>query len=70
MATDTPLMPPLLVDEREARRLLGNVSTKSLFNWRCHAGLPYVRLGKRVMYCPTDLLRWIEQRKEVGDEQL
>src|ERR1043165_3413749 len=55
--------PPLLIDEREARRLLGGVSAKSLFNWRRDLGLPFVRLGTRIMYSPIELQHWIDQRK-------
>ena len=57
---------PLLVDEREARRLLGNVSAKSMFNWRRCAGLPFVKCGSRVMYTPADLDAWVERQKQKG----
>jgi hypothetical protein len=61
-----PMLAPILVDEREARRLLGNVSAKSMFNWRRLADLPFVKLGNRTMYCPADLARWIEEKKHKG----
>jgi hypothetical protein len=57
---------PLLVDEREARRLLGGVSAKSMFNWRRFEGLPFIKLGSRTMYCTVDLARWVVGRKQKG----
>lgn len=63
MATDTPL----LVDEREARRLLGGVCQASLYNWRKREGLPFVMLGRRVMFAPADLAKWIEGKKGVAN---
>lgn len=60
---DGQALSPLLVDEREARRLLGGVSSKSMFNWRKSAGLPFLKLGSRVMYSPADLAAWIERQK-------
>ena len=52
---------PLLLSEREAARVLGNLCQKTLFNLR-QRGLPYIKVGTRVMYRPRDLERWIEQR--------
>lgn len=51
----------ILVNERTACHLLGDVSAKSLFNWRKH-GLPHVKLGTRVLYDPAALRRWVEER--------
>ena len=59
---------PLLVDERTAARLLGGLSVRSLFNLRQREGLPFVRIGARVMYCPADLAAWIESRREGGND--
>lgn len=28
-----------------------------------HLGIPYVKAGKRVMYCVSDLQAWLESRK-------
>ena len=53
---------PLLVDEREARRLLGGVCAKTMYNLRCQ-GLPFVKIGSRVMYSPADLAAWIQRQK-------
>ncbi len=56
---------PLLVDEREARRLLGGLCAKTLWNLR-QKGLPFVKIGTRTMYSPADLARWIETQKGGG----
>ena len=60
--TALPSPTPLLVPEPEARRLLGNVCAKTLYNLR-QSGLPFVKLGSRVMYSPADLAVWIERQK-------
>jgi hypothetical protein len=59
---------PLLVNEVQARAMLGNVSAKSMFNWRKSAGLPFLKLGSRVMYSPADLAAWIQRQKGVDHE--
>jgi len=58
----TQSAPPLLVPEREAARLLGGLSIKTMFNLR-QRGLPFTKIGSRTMYCPADLARWVEQQK-------
>jgi helix-turn-helix protein len=54
---------PLLVDEREARRLLGGLSTKTLFNLRRAGALPFIKIGSRVMYDLGELRHFIERHK-------
>ena len=54
--------PPLLIPETEARRLLGGVCSKTLYNLRCK-GLPHVKIGERTMYDPGDLAQWVRERK-------
>ena len=44
--------------------MLGGLSTKTLYNLRKFEGLPHVKIGTRVMYCPADLAKWIESRKQ------
>jgi hypothetical protein len=55
-------IPQLLLNEAEARKALGGISRASLWNYR-KAGLPYVRLPGRVMFSPTDLQSWINDRR-------
>ena len=56
------LLPPLLVDELAARRLLGGLCAKCMYNLR-QQGLPFVKVGSRVMYVPADLAAWVERQK-------
>ena len=65
-----PSIPPLCVDEREARRLLGNISRATLANYRKAAGLPFIKLPGRVMFSPTDLAAWLESRKVRNTKQI
>lgn len=55
---------PLLVDEKSARALLGNLSAKTMYNLRRLAGLPFVQIGSRVMYRPVDLEAWIARQQK------
>ena len=52
-----------LLNEEQAAKYLGGVSLKHLYNLRTKAGLPYVRVGSRVMYRAESLLRWIADRE-------
>jgi hypothetical protein len=58
---------PLLVDEPEARRMLGGLCAKSMYNLR-RQGLPFVKIGSRVMYVPADLAAWVERQKGGPEE--
>lgn len=64
--TTTPtLTAPLLVDRREAGRLLG-VSPGTIDNLRTRGELPSVKLLARRLFDVADLRRYIEARKGVG----
>jgi excisionase family DNA binding protein len=64
--TNTPTTPaPLLVDRREAARLLG-VSPGTIDNLRTRGELPSVKIGARRLFDTRDLLRFIESRKGVA----
>ncbi len=56
---------PLLVDRREAGRLLG-VSPGTIDNLRTRGELPSVKLLSRRLFDVADLRRYIEARKGVG----
>jgi excisionase family DNA binding protein len=49
---------PLLVNAHVASELLG-VSERTLWTLTQTGGLPYVRVGRRVMYSPDSLRAWI-----------
>lgn len=56
---------PLLVDRREAGRLLG-VSPGTIDNLRTRGELPSVKLLSRRLYDVADLRQYIEARKGVA----
>ncbi|MBN2290919.1 MAG: helix-turn-helix domain-containing protein [Pirellulales bacterium] len=60
--------PPLLVSAREASRMLG-ICEKSLWTLTAPRGpIPAVKLGKRILYCPLDLIQFIEAKKVRGGQ--
>jgi hypothetical protein len=58
----------LLVNEREARRLLGGLCAKTMYNLRRTGGLPGVKIGSRTMYDVADLRRFIDRQKGARHE--
>lgn len=66
MPSDTaPAPAPLLVDRREAARLLG-VSPGTVDNLRNRGELPSLKIASRRLYDVADLRRFIEARKGAG----
>ena len=66
MVNDT--LPYQLVGPEEAANILG-VSSGTLSVWRCtkRYGLPYIKVGARVMYRLVDLQEFIERRTRPGE---
>ncbi|MBX3359913.1 MAG: helix-turn-helix domain-containing protein [Phycisphaeraceae bacterium] len=60
--TTTTTTAPLLVDRREAARLLG-VCPNTVSNLQRRGDLVPVRIGARVLFDVADLHRYIESRK-------
>jgi hypothetical protein len=58
----------MLVDEREASRLLGGLCAKTMFNLRRAGELRGVKIGSRTMYDPADLRAFVEHQKGAGDD--
>lgn len=56
---------PLLVDRREAGRLLG-VSPGTIDNLRLRGELPSVKIAARRLFDVADLRKYIESRKAVA----
>lgn len=56
--------PPVLIKPRKVADLLG-LSEDTLTIWRCtkRYDLPYVRVGKSIMYDLRDVVSFIERRK-------
>jgi excisionase family DNA binding protein len=63
---DPQRVPPILLSLKDAARALA-VSDRSLWEWTKGGKVPHVRLGRRVLYSPDDLRRWVEgQRRGPG----
>lgn len=52
---------PLLVDARQAARLLG-VSPRTLYSLLSEKAIPSVRLRGRRLFSPEALARWVQER--------
>jgi excisionase family DNA binding protein len=61
---NTPGAAPLLVDRREAARLLG-ISAGSVDNLRTRGELPSIKIGAARRFDMADLRRFIDARKAV-----
>jgi excisionase family DNA binding protein len=61
-------MPPLLLTERQAAKLL-NLSTRTLFSLRRAGELPFLKCGEKVLYDLVDLRAWINTRKAATAER-
>ncbi len=61
---------PLLVDSRKAAPMLA-VSLRKLWamTFEEQPGLPYIRCGRLVRYSIADLERWIESKRQGGDDR-
>ena len=59
---------PMLVNESEARRLLGGLCAKTMYNLRRDGLLRAVKIGSRTMYDVADLRQFIELQKGSGHE--
>lgn len=69
MADEPPLsnaFAPMLVDRREAGRLLG-VSPGTIDNLRTRGEMPSIKIGARRLYDISDLHQYINARKEVRE---
>jgi len=57
---------PILLSLKDAARALA-VSDRSLWEWTKAGKVPHVRLGRRVLYSPDDLRRWVEGQRRGPD---
>lgn len=64
--TTVTVAAPLLVDRREAARLLG-VSPGTIDNLRLRGQLPSVKVAARRLFDVEDLRRFIAERKAVAE---
>jgi excisionase family DNA binding protein len=65
MQGNTPTAPPLLVDAREAARLLA-ISPRTLWSLTKAGDVPVVRIGRLVRYDVAGLGRWVTERQGAG----
>lgn len=61
-----PTFSPMLVDRREAARLLG-VSPGTIDNLRLRGELPSIKIAARRLFDMADLRRYVERRKAVAE---
>lgn len=59
---------PLLITVDEAAQMLSMGRTK-LYDLIRYEGFPVVRFGKAVMIRPSEMLAWLEKRKEQEAEE-
>lgn len=65
-ATTPPIIEPLALCPRDAAQALG-ISERLLWDWAHQHGLPYVQIGRLVLY-PVDGIRlWLRDRSAVDD---
>lgn len=64
--TDTTRGLKLLLDAKEAAEALGGICPKTLWSLTKKGVIPHLRLGRRVLYDPRALERWIEQQQQGG----
>lgn len=62
------LTPPLLVDRKEASRLL-NLSLRKLDAATKAGRIPCVRIGRRVLYSVDALREWISEQSRQGGKR-
>jgi excisionase family DNA binding protein len=63
---DPQRVPPILLSLKDAARALA-VSDRSLWEWTKAGKVPHIRLGRRVLYSPDDLRRWVEGQRQGPD---
>jgi excisionase family DNA binding protein len=63
---DPQSVQPILLSLKDAARALA-VSDRSLWEWTKAGKVPHVRLGRRVLYSPDDLRRWVEGQRRGPD---
>lgn len=59
MDSRDPTIPPLLVNVKEAARLLGDIDPDKVYAM-CNSGqLPHIRVGRRILISVEGLREWI-----------
>ena len=64
-----PSTQPQRLDTIRAARFIG-VSKRTLEKWRYEGGgPPYLKLGRRVLYCLADLEEWISRQRRFSTSE-
>ena len=53
---------PILIGARQAAKALG-VCERTIWTLQQDEGLPFVKIGRRVLFDPQDLKTWVERKK-------
>lgn len=62
------VFPVKLVNKRVLCEMLA-VSPRQLDHLRKHEGMPWIRLGARVLFDPVKIAKWIESKTENGEKE-
>lgn len=54
---------PRMLTVREVAEYL-QVTTRTVYEWTARGELPCIRISNRLRFLHSDVLRWVEQRKE------
>jgi hypothetical protein len=55
-----------LMDSVQTAKFLGGVSPEHVTNLRKYGGLPFVKVGYRVMFRPESVEAWIKEHEQVA----
>jgi excisionase family DNA binding protein len=56
---------PILIGAREAAKALG-VCERTVWTLTQDEGLPFIKVGRRVLFDPQDLKEWVVRRKNAA----
>jgi len=62
MTEQSVTLNPLLINAKDAARAL-SISTRKLWELTNCRKIPSIRVGRRVLYDPSDLRAWIDKQK-------
>jgi excisionase family DNA binding protein len=60
-------MQPKLISVGEVADVLG-VSIQTIYSWVSKGRLPFVKVGRRTLFQPVEIERWIEARSRKENE--
>ncbi|QFG05372.1 DNA binding protein [Bacillus phage 031MP004] len=42
------------------------VDQKTIYNWRKHRGMPFIKIGKEIYFREESIQQWLEQKEKVA----